>query len=227
VIERLRVGSDVVGYRRIRQVIGAHWRLHWSSENGAAILLAITALATAWSSYQASVWGGIQSASYTRSAILRGKASQANDEIARSRLLDVALFSRWLEADADRKPRLRALYEAHFRPEFRAAFERWLNSGVVEHGTTTPFDPPGYKSPRTDEAARYEADAARALDAGERANATSDRYVFFTVTLASVLFFAGALRPVIAPKFRTAVLLIATLLCLWTLVQLFTAPLAR
>jgi hypothetical protein len=216
-----------VDYRRIRQAIEARFRLHWNSENGAAILLALTALATAWSSYQASVWGGIQSASYTRSAILRGKASQAKDEIVRSRLLDVALFSRWLEADADHKPHLRALYEAHFRPEFRAAFERWRNSSAVEQGTTTPFDPPGYKSPRSDEAARYEADAARVLDAGEQANATSDRYVFFTVTLASVLFFAGAVRPVITPKFRTAVLLIATLLCLWTLGQLFSAPLAR
>jgi hypothetical protein len=221
------VGNDVVGYRRIRHAIQAGFRLHWNSENGAAILLAITALATAWSSYQASVWGGIQSASYTRSAILRGKASQANDEIARSRLLDAALFSRWLEADADHKPRVRAVYEAHFRPEFRAAFERWRRSGVVNQGTTTPFDSPGYESPRTGEAARYAADAARVLDAGERANATSDRYVFFTVTLASVLFFAGAVRPVIAPKFRAAVLLIATLLCLWTLVQLVSAPLAR
>ena len=217
----------VAGFRRIRHAIEARWRLRWNSESGAAILLAITALATAWSSYQASVWGGIQAASYTRSAILRGKASQANDEIQRGRLLDVALFSRWLEAESDNNPRLRAVYEAHFRPEFRAAFERWRSSGDVEQGTTTPFDAPGYKSPRTDEAARYEADAARVLDAGERANATSDRYVFFTVTLASVLFFAGAVRPVIAPKFRTAVLLIATLLCLWTLGQLFAAPLAR
>jgi hypothetical protein len=32
---------------------------------------------------------------------------------------------------------------------------------------------------------------------------------------------------VIAPKFRTAVLLIATLLCLWTLVQLLSSPVAR
>jgi len=216
-----------VGFGRIRHAIAEYWRRHWNSDNGAAMLLAITALATAWSSYQASVWGGIQSASYTRSSILRGKASRVNDEIARGRLLDVALFSRWLEADADQKPRLRELYEAHFRPEFRAAFERWRNSGVVEHGTTTPFDPPGYKSPRTDEAARYDSEAARVLDDGERANSTSDRYVFFTVTLASVLFFAGAVRPVIAPKFRTPVLLIATSLCIWTLAQLFAAPLAR
>jgi len=216
-----------VGFRRIRNAIGAHSRLYWNSDNGAAMLLAVAALATAWSSYQASVWGGIQSANYARSAVLRLKASQANDEIARGRLVDVALFTRWLEADADHKQHLRILYETHFRPEFRAAFERWRNSGGVEHGTSTPFDPPGYKSPRADEAHRYETQAARALDTGERANATSDRYVFFTVALASVLFFAGAVRPVIAPKFRTPVLFVAMLLCLWTLAQLFMVPVAR
>jgi hypothetical protein len=220
-------GEQLVGFRRIRHAIGAHSRLYWNSDNGAAMLLAITALATAWSSYQASVWGGIQSASYTRSAVLRGKAAQANEEIARGRLVDVALFTRWLEADADHKQHLRLLYEAHFRPEFRAAFERWRNSGGVEHRTTTPFDPPGYKSPRADEASRYETEAAAALDSGERANGMSDRYVFFTVTLASVLFFAGAVRPVIAPKFRTPVLFVAMLLCFWTLAQLFMAPVAR
>jgi len=58
-------------------------RSRWNSEHGAALLLAFATLATAWSSYQASVWSGIQSAEYNRSAVLRGKAGAANDEAAR------------------------------------------------------------------------------------------------------------------------------------------------
>lgn len=223
----LQLATHLVGQHRVRKSLTARWRLQWNSDNGAAILLALTALATAWSGYQASVWGGIQAASYTHSAVLRGKASQANDEIARSRLVDVALFTRWLEADAAHEQKLRAVYESHFRPEFRVAFERWRKNAAAQGGTSTPFDPPGYASSGTKEARGYETEAARALETGDRANNLSDEYVYITVILATVMFFAGAVRPVIAPAFRTPVLAVATLLCIWALGQLITAPIAR
>lgn len=205
--------------------IAPWWRRN--SENAAAVLLAVAALATAWSGYQASVWGGIQASNYTLSSVLRGKAALAHDDIARSRLVDVALFTRWIEADTDNNRKIRDIYERHFRPEFRAAFLQWRRKGVAELERTTPFDDPGYKSPRSDEAARYEAEAWRTLQAGEHANKTSDRYIFITVILATVLFFAGAIRPVIAPAFRMPVLCLATLLCVWAIGALVSAPIAR
>jgi hypothetical protein len=137
-----------------------NWR--WNSEHGAALLLAVSALATAWSSYQASVWGGVQATQYNQSSVLRAKAVVASEEAARLRMFDVLLFTKWLEAYA-----------------------------------------------------------------GQRANEISDRYVFATVILATVLFFAGAVRPLVSEPFRGFVLLIATLLCLTVLARLVTTPLAR
>jgi hypothetical protein len=211
-------------------VIDLRARLEWwhrNSENFAALLLAIAALATAWSGYQASTWGGIQAAQYTMSSVLRGKAGRASDEAARNRFLDMALFTRWFEANADGRTRLSALYEVHFRPEFRVAFDAWRTTTGGETMASLPFERPEYHLQRARDAEHYDSAAARALDLGQRANDISDAYVFVTVILATVLFFAGAVRPLVAPRTRGIVLLMATLLCLWGLIRLVTEPVAR
>jgi divalent metal cation (Fe/Co/Zn/Cd) transporter len=200
------------------------WR--WSGEHGAALLLAFSALATAWSSYQASVWGGVQATQYNLSSVLRGRASAANDEAARGRLFDIALFTKWLEAYAEKRMRLVVLYEKHFRPEFQPAFKAWLadSAGIA---TTTPFQRADYRLAKATESDSLSAASTHALEAGEHANDLSDDYVFATVILATVLFFAGAVRPLIAENLRGFVLLVATLLCLAALARLLTTPVAR
>jgi hypothetical protein len=195
-----------------------------NSDGGAAMLLAIAALATAWSSYQASIWGGIQAAQYSRSSALRAAAGQANDDAARSRLVDISLFTKWLEAYAERRPQLAAFYERHFRPEFVPAFEAWRGLDSTSERVTTPFDRGEYHLRRTADANVYNAQSVGALAAAEHANKTSDEYVFDTVILASVLFFAGAVRPHIAPRWQGMMLLVASLLCGWAIVRLFLTP---
>jgi len=127
----------------------AEWRRRlfaaFNSEGGAAMLLAIAALATAWSSYQASIWGGIQASQYSLSASMRAAAGQANDDAARSRLVDIGLFTKWLEAYAERHPQLADFYEQHFRPEFLPAFEAWRALDSASERGTTPFDRGEYR----------------------------------------------------------------------------------
>src|SRR5437868_1744516 len=150
------------------------WR--WNSNNGAAMLLAVAALGTAWSSYQASLWGGIQASSYTRSMAYRSRAARASGEAAQDRLLDVALFTRWFEASLDRNPRIVSIYETHFRPSFRDAFDAWRHGNAGLADSVTPFDLPEYHSVKATEAERAEAESMRALEQGERANDTSNIY---------------------------------------------------
>ena len=52
-------------------------------------------------------------------------------------------------------------------------------------------------------------------------------YVFSTVLFATVLFFAGAVRPLVGPKLRTFMLLFATFLCVTALIRVVTTPVAR
>jgi hypothetical protein len=190
------------------------------------LLLAVAALATAWSSYQASVWGGVQAAQYTLSSVLRGKAASASNEAARLRLMDALLFMKWLEASADQRPHLVALYEAHFRSDFRVAFDAWAKDSTRPENST-PFERGEYHSSKADDGERYDAAANRALQQGQHANDVSDQYVFETVILATVLFFAGAVRPLVGPKLRTFMLLVATLLCLTALIRVVTTPVIR
>lgn len=207
---------------RWRRLLGA-----FNSDGASAMLLAVAALATAWSSYQASIWGGIQAAQYSRSSSMRAAAGQANDDAARSRLLDISLFTKWLEAYAERRPQLADFYERHFRPEFLPAFEAWRGLDSASQRVTTPFDRGEYHLRRSADANRYNAQSIGALERAEHANKTSDEYVFETVILASVLFFAGAVRPHVAPRWQGMMLLVACLLCGWAIVRLFVAPVAR
>jgi hypothetical protein len=204
--------------------------LAWSqthSEDIAGLVLAMAALATAWSGYQASIWGGIQAAQYNLSTQYRAQASRANDDAARQRLLDIVLFAKWLEGYAEGRPRLTALYEAHFRPEFRSAFAAWRSRPDSDIARLLPFQLPQYHLARTDDAERLDSAANAALRAGDAANGNSDGYVFVTVIFANVLFFAGAIRPLVADRIRGIVLVLAIALCLGGLLRLFTLPVAR
>ena len=187
-------------------------------------MLAIAALATTWSSYQASIWGGIQSSQYSASDAMRASAGRASDDAARLRLIDIAMFTKWLEAYAERRQQLARFYERHFRPEFLPAFEAWRALDSASARTTTPFERTEYRLRRTADANRYDTQSIRALRAAEYANKTSDEYVFDTVILASVLFFAGAVRPHIAGRWQGMVLLIALLMCGWAIARLVLAP---
>lgn len=70
----------------------------------------------------------------------------------------------------------------------------------------TPFEMPEHVLPELAEEARWEVISAAELEAAERANDISDRYLLFTLIFASVLFFGG-----ISGKFRWQVLDVAVL----------------
>lgn len=198
-----------------------------SDETLAAILLAIAALSTAWSSYQAAVWGGIQAAQYNTSGGLRTRATRASEHATRLQLLDVFLFTKWLEAEADGYTRLARYYREHFRSEFQPAFDAWRAAGTDAAARTTPFERPEYRLATAIESERLDKAAAAAVAAGQRANDISDGYVFDTVILASVLFFAGAVRPLVSQRVRGAILFIAFVFCGWALVRLANEPVAK
>ena len=202
------------------------WLSRPYDETLAAVLLGVAALATAWSSYQASVWGGIQAAHYSVSSGLRTRAVRAADDAARLRLLDLFLFTKWLEADADNRRRLASYYRTHFRRELVPAFEAWRATGADSMATSTPFERSEYQVAATRESRRLDDEASRAAAAGQRANDISDGYVFDTVILASVLFFAGAVRPLVSARARGMILFMGLFLCVWALTRLANEPVA-
>src|SRR5262245_12515650 len=62
------------------------------------VILAIVAIATAWSGYQAARWDGRQSLDYGISSRLRNEANEASTLGGQQRLLDVSTFNTWIQA---------------------------------------------------------------------------------------------------------------------------------
>ena len=94
---------------------------HETLEIIAAIVLAIVAIGTAWSGYQAALWTGHQAERYGVASKLRiqaeGVATIANQE----RLYNASTVVEWLKAEAHGEKKLVDLFERRFLPEVRPA----------------------------------------------------------------------------------------------------------
>lgn len=154
------------------------------------VILAIVAVATAWSGYQAARWDGRQAFLYGVSTRIRVEADEAATLGGQQRLLDVSTFNTWIEVSALGKDRVADLYVDRFSPEFRVAFDAWL----LTRPLSNPDAPPGpsfmpqYHNSRIEHAAELNERANEAFDRGTEARETADRYVRQTVLFATVLF---------------------------------------
>jgi len=161
-------------------------------ELAAAVLLALAAIASAWSAYQANSWGGVQANAFAAASAARTDSVRYSNTAMAQRQVDVATFIAFLQAYADKNQNLVDFYQARFRDEFKPAFDAWLNSvpaGSVPPGT--PFSESEYVL-----AAQVKADnlltvAEEQSTIAQDANGTSNNFVIVIVIMAMVLFFAG------------------------------------
>ena len=102
------------------------------------MLLAVAAVATAWSSYQANRWNGEASKASGRVNALRIDAARAQGLAQGQTQVDIAMFIQWVNATATGQPQLADFYTARFRPEFKPAFDAWLATDPL----TDPGAPP-------------------------------------------------------------------------------------
>jgi hypothetical protein len=161
-------------------------------ELAATILLAAATIASAWSAYQATRWGGVQANAFSLASAARTESVRSSNLATAQRQVDVATFIAWLNAYADKKPGLLDFYESRFREEFKPAFQSWLNSvpsGSVPPGT--PFMESNYVLAAQTQADAQLSVAEEQTAIARRANQTGDNFVIVVVIMASVLFFAG------------------------------------
>lgn len=157
------------------------------------ILLAIAALATAWSGYQSALWGGIQSSNYTQASSARVTANERLTAANQFRLADLSVFEAFLDARVQGLDDLAGFYEDRFRDEFRPAFEAWeaLDPLSNPEAPPSPFAMPEYVLEADLEATELLARAESKFAEGEQANKNSDNFTLSTVLFAAVLFFAA------------------------------------
>jgi hypothetical protein len=159
----------------------------------ATLLLALTALATAWSGYQASLWDGIQSSDYTQASALRTQGSLKHTEANQFRLADLSVFENYIDAMVAGDTRLADFYRQRFQDEFEPAFEAWNALDPLNNpdAPPSPLAMPEYQLADDQEATDLINRAEVKFNDGEDANSISDTYTATTLFFAAALFFAA------------------------------------
>ncbi len=191
-----------------------------------AIVLAIVAVATAWSGYQASRWEGASTtdyALYERYTVL----SQAKATLAgQDRLYDIVTFNGWVAAKVGNRERIAAFYERRFRPEYALAFKAWWRLDPIRNAKAPPgpIFMPQYKSANTSAADHLASFAEKYFDGGVTLRKRADDYVRTTVLLATVLFLTALSQRFDAAGPRAIIIAIAGILLSISLFGLATLP---
>lgn len=159
----------------------------------ATLLLALAAIATAWATYQSSVWRGEQAKAQGASIAARVESTRQADVANRQAQIDVALFTQWVDAYARGEDELAAFYRKRFRDEFEPAFEAWVATKPRqnENAPLSPFAMPEYRLAATAAADALEQEAAAHSRNVSRYIERADRYMLAVVLFAIALFFAA------------------------------------
>ena len=195
-------------------------------EVAATVLLAFAAVATAWSSYQATRWNGEQAKTSSAVNRVRIEAARAADLANAQQQVDVATFMQWVDAYAREETRLVDFYRERFRDEFKPAFEAWIATEPLKTAGAppTPFAMPEYKLAAKDEAARLDQEA-EVLAAEVRLDIQrGSNYVLGVVLFAVALFFAGMSTKLGTPGLRKAMVGVGSVIFLGALIWIATFP---
>ena len=192
----------------------------------AAAVLALATVASAWSAYQASRWGGVQSAAFAEAGALRAESVRASDLADAELTVDVEYFAIWLDGASTDNEELQRRVEESFRPEFAVAFEAWQATDpfVDPDAPHTPFEMDEYRVEAAEEADALRGQAEAAANEALDANQTGDNYVLTTVLFASVLFFAGISTKFENRKIKLAMVTLGLVAFLAGASILFTFP---
>ena len=197
-------------------------------ELAAMLLLALAAVATAWSSYQANRWNGEQVKAGARTNAIRIEAARAADLANAQTEVDVATFMQWVDAHARDETELTDFYIRRFRKEFQPAFNAWLATDPLENAGAplTPFAMPEYQLAATEDAERLDAEAEVSAATVRRNIQRSSNYVLGVVLFAVALFFAGMSAKLGSPGARKTLLVLGWVVFLGTVAWIATFPIS-
>lgn len=191
-----------------------------------AIVLAIVAVTTAWSGYQAAKWDAVSMENYSLASSTIVTAQEKMTLAGQDRLLDVTAFNGWIYARESGDRRLMAFYERRFRPEYKVAFVAWqkLEATAPAAAPPGPSFMPDYRNAYAEESKQLTKESRQYFNRGVSMRETGDRYVRLTVFLATVLLLTA-----IGQRFRNfgprvALLAVASLLLVMSTYWVITLP---
>src|SRR6476469_10403849 len=154
-----------------------------------AVILALVAVATAWSGYQAAQWAGKRAELYAEATRLRVTAEGLVTLAGQERIYDSDTFNSWVAAKLDGKENSAEFFERRFRDEYRRAFAAWLRTDPFKNAQAPsgPIFMPEYHNAKHEQFLALNKQAADVADQGTKSGHTGDQYVRITVLLATVL----------------------------------------
>lgn len=196
-----------------------------------AIILAIAAVATAWASFQASVWANAQSDAQSASAIQRSDANRAASEAVSQSVVDSQMWIAWVEAVGSGQRQRAGFLRDRFSPALDKAQKEWLGTVPVDGDGNpskvpdgTPLNLASYVVPAQIQADQMSTKAEESLAAADEASNTGTKYVMLAVLFALVLFFASVATKFTSPRIQVALILTSLLLLGTTCVRMFLLP---
>jgi hypothetical protein len=192
----------------------------------ATVLLSFAAVATAWSSYQATRWNGEQAKASSRTNAIRIDAARAQGLAQAQTQVDVATFTQWVDAYARDETELADFYFKRFRAEFKPAVDAWLAERPLRNpnAALTPFAMPQYRLAATAEAERLDAEAEVSAGIVRQNIQRASNYVLAVVLFAVSLFFAGLSTRLADRRLRTVAVALGCVVFLGTAIWVATSP---
>ena len=201
-------------------------RKRTSFEPLALILLSLATVGTAWCSYQAAAWGGVSQRTMNMSAAASRRAAVDQLQAYQMTLVDVLLFSQYINARGTSNDALAGFYADRFRGEAKTAFESWVTTQPFENANAPPhpFVTNLYKPRQLEQARVEESEGQRFWQLAGEAGRTSRSYVLITVLLASALFCGGTASKFETPWIRRTAVALGMGAFLFAAVRLLSLP---
>src|SRR5215469_5895675 len=142
------------------------------------VILALVAVATAWSGYQAAQWAGKRAEQYAQASRLRVTAEGLATLAGQERIYDSDTFNSWLAAKLDGKEKEVEFFERRFRDEYRPAFTAWMKTDPFNNAQAPPgpIFMPEYHEAKHEQFLALSKQAADLADQGTKSGETADQY---------------------------------------------------
>jgi hypothetical protein len=194
----------------------------------ATTLLALAAVATAWSGYQASRWNAEAQKASGHTNKLRIEVARAQGLAEAQKGADLATFTQWVDAYLLDRPEVANFYFKRFRKEFKPALVAWIATKPLKNPNAppSPFAMPQYRLAAESDAKRLDAEADVSSATKERDIQRATDYVLGVVLFSVALFFAGMSMKLPVRGLRIVLLAFGIAIFVGTLVWVATSPIS-
>lgn len=157
------------------------------------VVMSLTAILTAWSSFQSAQWLAAQTEAYGDAANDQTESVRASNEARQATSIDLAVFLSWLDARTSDDFATADFIYGGFPDRLRVATDAWLAHDPFNNpeAPTSPFTMEEYVVAAADVAEELAQSAEDHTIAAQEATERASDYILTTVLFATVLFFAS------------------------------------